>query len=219
MRTVTHLTSRPEAITTLATIDNHPVVRAGVEAHIRQVAADIEVVASVDSVEEFLDSGVSAQVVLLDLLLRDGPSTASIPALLATGARVLVYTTEERPVPLREAMTTGASGVLLKNDPLHTVVDGIHMAMAGEFCCSGPMAHALITDDSLVVELSEQQRQVLQCLDEGLDYRATGRVMGISEGTVKTYLSRIREKYRAFGVEPGNSHHLTKQAFEQGHIR
>lgn len=204
---------------TLATIDNHPVVRAGVEAHIARVAPEISIVSSTDTVEEYLDCGEVARVVLLDLLLKDGPSSAFIPALTRAGAKVLVYTTEERPVPLREAMALGAAGVLLKNDPLHTVVDAIWMAVAGEFCCSGPLAHALITDDSQVVELSEQQRQVLQCLDEGLDYRATGRVMGITEGTVKTYLARIREKYRVSGLEPGNSHHLTKQAFEQGHLR
>lgn len=204
---------------TLATIDNHQVVRAGVEAHIARVAPSIEVVSSTDDVEEYLASGVRADVVLLDLLLREGMSTAWIPALTAAGSKVLVYTTEERPVPLREAVASGAAGVLLKNDSLATVVSGIRMAMAGEFCVSGPLAHALVTDPTIVVDLSEQQRQVLQCLDEGLDYRATGRIMGISEGTVKTYLARVREKYRASGLQPGNSHHLTRQAFEQGHLR
>lgn len=203
----------------LATIDNHPVVRAGVEAHISQVAPEIRIVSSTDDVEGYLSSGVQAQVILLDLLLRDGMSTGRIPELAASGAKVLVYTTEERPVPLREAVAAGAAGVLLKNDPLQSLVSAIRMAMDGEFCCSGPLAHALITDPSLVIELSEQQRQVLQCLDEGLDYRAAGRIMGISEGTVKTYLARIREKYRTSGVQPGNSHHLTRHAFEQGHLR
>lgn len=203
---------------TLATIDNHAVVRAGVVAHIQQVAPEIDVIASTDTVEEYLEWGGSADVVLLDLLLTDGPSTPHIPGLVESGAKVLIYTTEERPAPLRQAVAAGATGVLLKSDPLHSVVLGIRMAMAGEFCVSGPLAHAMLTDETLFIELSEQQRQVLQCLDEGLDYRATGRIMGISEGTVKTYLARVREKFRASGLEPGNAHHLTRQAFHQGHI-
>jgi DNA-binding NarL/FixJ family response regulator len=204
---------------TVACVDNHAVVRQGVEAHLLRVAPDIKVVASTESVEELLALGVSADVVLLDLILREDVSTGWIPRLTAAGSKVVVYTTEERPVPLRATVAAGALGVLLKSDSLRTVVDGIRMAAAGEFCVSGPLAHALVTDETLVVELSDQQRQVLQCLDEGLDYRATGRVMGISEGTVKTYLARIRVKFRTSGLEPGNSHHLTRQAFEQGHLR
>lgn len=203
----------------LACVDNHVVVREGVQAHLRRSAPEVEVVSSTDTVEELLASRVAVDVVLLDLLLRDEVSTPWIPRLLETGARVVVYTTEERPVPLRDAMRAGAQGVLLKSDPLPTLTDGIRMAARGEFCVSGPLAHALVTDESLVVELSEQQRQVLQCLDEGLDYRAIGRVMGISEGTVKTYLARIREKFRSSGLPAGNSHHLTKHAQQQGHLR
>lgn len=202
----------------LATIDNHAVVRAGLEAHITEIAPDIEFVASAGSVDEYLSLGVHADVILLDLLLQLGTSLDAIPALIAQGSKVLMYTTEERPVPLRRAVAAGAHGVLLKSDPLGTVAEGIRMALKDEFCCSGPMAHALITDPRLVVDLSDQQRQVLQCIDEGLDYRATGRVMGISEGSVKTYLARIREKYRAVGIEPGNSHNLTRRAFEEGHL-
>jgi DNA-directed RNA polymerase specialized sigma24 family protein len=70
-----------------------------------------------------------------------------------------------------------------------------------------------------VTDLSEQQRQVLQCIDEGLDYRATARVMNISDNTVKEYLARIRDKYREQGHTPGNSHHLTKLAYDEGHLR
>lgn len=212
-------TPNPTSPIRLAVIDNHDVVRAGIAALLADSAPDIELVHSAGDVRACLGGHVMADVVLLDLLLDDGTSHDAIPQLVQLGARVLVYTTEERPVPLRRAVALGAQGVLLKSDPLRTVVTGVRMAMAGEFCCSGPLAHALVTDDSLAVDLSEQQRQVLQCLDEGLDYRATGRVLGISEGTVKTYLARIREKYRASGLEPGNSHHLTRSAFDQGHLR
>lgn len=203
----------------LACVDDHAVVREGIQAHLRQVAPEIVVAASTESVEELMTSGIPVDVALVDLRLREDTSLPWIPRLLETGARIALYTTEERPVPLREAVAAGVSGVLLKSDPLHTVVDGIRMVARGEFVCSGPLAHALITDESLVVELSDQQRQVLQCLDEGLDYRATGRVLGISEGTVKTYLARIREKFRSHGLEAGNSHQLTKHAQQQGHLR
>lgn len=142
-----------------------------------------------------------------------------IAELTACDAIVLVYTTEERPVPLRRAVEAGASGVLLEADPLEAVVAAVRASVAGEFVCSGPLAHALLADTSRVAELSERQVQVLEALDEGLGYRAAGRSLGISEGVVKTHLARIREKYRYSGVEPGNSHHLTRLAFDDGYLR
>lgn len=203
----------------VAAIDNHDVVREGLSLHLDRYADGIRVVASEEDPAMFLASGVEVDVVLLDLLLRDGTSIDDIPALVATGARVLVYTTEERPVPLRAAVEKGANGVLLKSDPMATVVDAIERAMAGEFCCSGPLAHALLEDPTLVAGLSDRQQQVLRCLDEGLDYRATARVLGVSPQVVKTHLARVREKYRMLGIEPGNSHDLTRRAYEEGYLR
>jgi len=203
---------------TVATVDNHPIVREGIALHLAAIDG-IEVVSSTATAEELLASPTRPDVVLLDLLLTDGDTIDQIPALVAIGARVLIYTTEERPVPLRRCVAAGACGVLLKNDPIHTVVQAIRDAMEGEFCVSGPLAHALITDPSLVADLSERQRQILQCIDEGLDYHGTGRVLGCSKGVVKTHLARIRDKYRSLGVEPGNSHHLARLAYDEGHLR
>jgi DNA-binding NarL/FixJ family response regulator len=202
---------------TLAIIDDHEIVREGVELYLQRARPETRVVASVSSVSE-LPAGPVPDVVLLDLMLRDGQSLDEVPALVARGSRVLLYTSEERPVPLRRAVELGVSGVLLKGDPVTTINEGIAMALDGQFYVSGPLAHALITDPTLVSDLSDQQRQVLQCIDEGLDYRATARVMNISGNTVKEYLSRIRDKYRERGFHPGNSHHLTRLAQEEGHI-
>ncbi|MFT4188756.1 MAG: response regulator transcription factor [Aeromicrobium sp.] len=203
---------------TVATIDNHPVVREGLAEHLQRNDPEIQVVSSATTVEEYLDGEHRADVVLLDLLLSEGDSLGHIPALLDTGALVLMYTTEERAVPLRRAVAAGASGVLLKSDPLRTVVTAIHQAADGEFCVSGPLANALLTDPQIVANLSERQVQVLRAIDEGLDYRATARVLGVSEGVVKTHLTRIREKYRSVGIKVGNSHHLTRLATDDGYL-
>jgi DNA-binding NarL/FixJ family response regulator len=202
---------------TVAIVDDHEIVRDGVEAYIERACPEAQVVASVGTVAEML-AGPVPDVVILDLVLREGQSLHEVPDLVARGIRVLLYTSEERPVPLRRAVELGVSGVLLKGDPVSTINEGLTMAMDGQFYVSGPLAHALITDPALVSDLSEQQRQVLQCIDEGLDYRATARVMNISGNTVKEYLSRIRDKFRERGFHPGNSHHLTRLAQEEGHI-
>lgn len=203
---------------TVGVVDDHAIVREGVAQYLSSHLPSAKVTVSVDSVAALL-AEPATDVVILDLVLRDGRSVEELPQLVARGSRVLLYSSEERPVPLRRAVKLGASGVLLKGDPVTTIVEGVLTAYEGEFYVSGPLAHALITDTNLVTDLSEQQRQVLQCIDEGLDYRATARVMNISGNTVKEYLARIRDKYRELGFQPGNSHHLTRLAYEEGHIR
>ncbi len=202
----------------VATIDDHEVVREGIGARIAATAPDLMVVASTGGVEEYAASGVVADVVLLDLRLSRGDSLDAIPGLVAAGARVLMHTTEDRPVPLRRAIERGASGLLLKSDPLDTVVDGVRRVAAGEFYCSGALAHALLTDRSAVADLSPRQVEILEALADGLDYRGVSALIGASEAAVKTHLGRIRDKFRTIGIEPGNSHHLTRIAKDQGHL-
>lgn len=98
-------------------------------------------------------------------------------------------------------------------------VDGIRAAHAGDFVCSGPLAHALLRGEAVVADLSPRQVEVLELLDEGLTRHEVARALAISAKSVGTQLTRIRDKYRSHGVEPGNSHHLTRLAFDDGYLR
>lgn len=202
----------------LATVDNHEVVREGVASRISAAAPEIEVVASTGTVEELLALRVEPVVVLLDLWLEEGDSLDHIPG-LAEHAAVLLYTTEQRPVPLRSAVALGARGLSLKSDPLDAVVEGVRQVAQGEFYCSGALAHALLTDERAVAELSGRQVEILQALSDGLDYRGVAALLDCSQGAVKTHLTRIRDKFETIGHQPGNSHHLTRLAAEQGYLQ
>ena len=201
----------------VAVVDNHEVVREGIASRLGN-EPDLTVVAATSTVEELVASGVGTDVALLDLWLDDGASDSAIPALVDAGVAVLLYTSEQRPVPLRRTVAAGASGVLLKSDPLDSVVEAVRQAAAGEFCCSGPLAHALLTDATAVADLSARQVHILQALADGLDYRAVSRLLGLTEGSIKTHLSRTREKFRSIGIEPGNALDLVRLAREQGHM-
>lgn len=203
---------------TVALIDAHEVVTRGLRADFARAGQPIEVRGTFHDVRRFLRADLTVDVVVLDLDLREASALSWIGLLVQRGHRVLLYTAEQRPVPLRAAVAAGVSGVLLKSDPLRTVADAILGASAGDFVASGPLAITLVTDPALVTELSEQQLGVLRGIDQGLDRRAVARLQNIGQSTVKEYLTRVREKYRAKGVYAGNSHHLTKMARDEGYL-
>jgi DNA-binding NarL/FixJ family response regulator len=203
----------------VASIDDHEVLRDGIEARFARHAPDLALAVSVGSVAAFLEADVRVDVVLLDMQLPEGSPTPLIPDLVATGARVLLHTTQEVPVPLQRAVAAGAIGLVLKSDPAEALIDAVRRAADGVFVCSGPLAHALLHDESRVARLSPRQVEILRGLDEGLTYRQVAAQVDCSESALKTHLARIRDRFRQIGIEPGNTHHLARIAADQGHLR
>lgn len=202
----------------VAIIDHHEVVRRGLRAELMLADHAFCLCGEFSSVDAFLAAEHEADVVVLDLNLGGASALPWIKQLVECGYRVMIYTDEQRPVPLRAAVHAGVAGVLLKADPLGTVTAAIRRAAAGEFVVSSPLAAALIADPARVTALSEQQVQVLRWIDAGLDLRGVARTQNIGMGTVKEHLARVRAKYRAKGIEAGNSHHLTRMARDEGHL-
>lgn len=200
-------------------VDNHPVVLKGIGAALAETAPDCELVAVADSARALVESTPELDVVLLDLgMEREGTVADDIATLTEHGAVVLIFTSEERPVPVRQAIEAGAMGLILKIDPIEAIADTIRSALAGELVCSGAMAHALLTDPVLTSRLSGRQVEILQGISEGLPYRAVARRMHIAESTVREHLNRAVSSYRTRGIDPGNTHGLVKIARQEGHL-
>ena len=204
----------------VAAVDDHPVVLRGIAAALAELAPDIAVVAVAESVDELLAGpGAQADVVLLDLQMPHGaPAEDNIRRLAAAGMRVLIYTSEERAAPLRRAVAAGASGLLLKIDPVEAIVAAIRDSLVSEVVHSGPLAEALVEDPDLIARLSPRQIEILQAISDGLPYKSIARRLGITEATLREHLARAGASYRQRGVEPGNAHGLVRRAVEDGHI-
>ena len=205
---------------TLGAIDNHPIVLRGIGAVLSEHDAGIRLLAVAESVEELLAGpGADAQVVLLDLVMSDQDSPeVNIARLVEHGARVLIYTSEERSVPVRRAMAAGASGLLLKIDPVEAIARAVREVLAGQLACSGPLAYILVSDPDIAAKLSPRQVEILRHVSEGLPYKSVARKLGISTATVREHLNRAVANYRDRGDDPGNSHGLVRRARQEGHL-
>ncbi len=195
-------------------------VLAGIGAALAETAPDCELVAVADSIESLLDGpGATADVVLLDLWMpREGTVAEDIRRLVQRGKAVLIFTSEERPVPVRQAIESGASGLILKIDPIESIAETIRGAFSGDVVCSGALAHALLDDESAMSRLTPRQVDILRGISEGLPYKSVAKSMNITESTVREHLNRAVAAYRQRGLDPGNSHGLVRMAREDGYL-
>ncbi len=209
----------------VAVVDNHEAIRLGVVSALAtrpdlfQPCRSYSEVGRPDGAGDgLLASGAAPRLVVLDLYLGrdDRASTDEVPTLREAGCSVVLYTSEERPVPLRRAVAAGVSGLVLKNDGVAPLVDALVAAAAGEFTCSSVLAEALLGDPTLVAGLTPRETQVLSGLDEGLGHLQVARRLGIRESTLKTHLKSVREKYMALGREVTNTVSLLRNADDDG---
>jgi DNA-binding NarL/FixJ family response regulator len=178
----------------VAVIDNDRLVPAGLRALLAETP-DIVVIGTATSVEEYLAGPVTADVVLLDLLLDDGTVPAvNVATLCGTGARVLVISVHGDRRHIRATMRAGAGGYLVKDDDAAKLAEAVRTVHAGGRALTTELM-TLINDDP--PDLSAKELQVLYLYGTGSTLAATARRLGIAIPTVRSYLDRIRAKWAA----------------------
>jgi DNA-binding NarL/FixJ family response regulator len=164
-----------------------------------------EVVAQYGSTEAAVAAlpGDRPDIVLVDINLPGQSGIECVrqlkPRLPATQfAMVTVYEDAER---IFQALAVGATGYLLKQTPRAELIAAIRELHAGGSPMSTNIARKVVqsfhrapappTGDA---ELTPRERQVLDELVRGLLYKEIADALGISMGTLHTYIRRIYEK-------------------------
>jgi two-component system, NarL family, uhpT operon response regulator UhpA len=203
----------------LAIVDDHRMLLGALTEWIRNAAPDIEMVAAVASWPELLThAAFPVDVVLLDLDLKDNiPISLKISTLKTTGVRVVLMSTYSEPNVVREALAAGALGYLVKSEDAGMIVEAIRAANIGESFVSAELDLALNSGEvGGAPKLSAQERRVMALYGGGEPVKAVAYQLGISEETAKSYLKRIREKYRVAGIDVGTKVALRKRAIQDG---
>lgn len=180
-------------------VDDHPIVRAGISAALRDYA-DVDVVGEASSGPEAVRRVAEepVDVVLMDLRMPGGGGVDATAAIVAShpATRVLILTTYESDENILAAIEAGASGYLLKAAPESEIISGIRSVAVGGTVLAPEIAAALVTRMRAPAgpTLSAREIEVLRCVAEGLTNGQIARRMLISEATVKTHLVRAFEK-------------------------
>ena len=179
-------------------VDDHPVVREGLRA-ILAAEADLSVIGEcgtgTDAVRQA--AALRPDVVLMDLRLPELDGVEATRRIVAAGtAAVLILTTYDGDADIVRALAAGATGYLLKDCSRAQLTNGVRDAAGGETVLAPPVAARLVTHvrGPVPPRLTAREEQVLRCVAQGLSNPDTGRLLFVSEATVKSHLTRIFEK-------------------------
>jgi two-component system response regulator DesR len=101
--------------------------------------------------------------------------------------RIVILTTFARPGYLRRALDAGAQGYLLKDRPASELAEAIRRVHRGLRVVDPYLAAEAWSADP--DPLTDRERQILQHAGDGKSTGEVARELGLSEGTVRNYLS------------------------------
>jgi two-component system, NarL family, nitrate/nitrite response regulator NarL len=211
-----------EQAVTVAIIEDHPVVTAGVASWIRTDPR--QRVRLVQTARDLagLGSGPEppADVIILDLELSGELVITHIPGLVAAGYRVVAFSGHSDPAIVMETLDNGAHAYVSKEEGSDHLVEAVLAAAADRPYVTRSQARAILADQHPARPvLSEQERQALLLWFQGMSKASVGRRMLISENTVRQYISRARAKYAATGRTAPSKDALLARAIEDGVIK
>jgi two-component system, NarL family, nitrate/nitrite response regulator NarL len=164
---------------------------------------DIRLVAVATSVDELLlIRQAHHDVVLLSPTLRADPDPAlNVRRLIEAGHRVLAIDGSSDLSMAPRTLAAGAHGYLTRDHDLAMVAAALRVIASGGTAWSiGPGVAGEPDGSPIRPLLSEREHRVLTAYASGLTLDSVARQLGISPETARTYLKRVKAKYRQAGV-------------------
>jgi two-component system response regulator DesR len=185
----------------------------GALAALLKLEDDIEVVGTASNGKDALAlcQQLAPDIVLTDVEMPQmtGLELASQLSERGLPCKVMILTTFARSGYLRRAMASGVRGYLLKDAPADTLAAAIRQVAGGGRAIAPELA--LESWNAGQDPLSDRERQVLRLAGEGKTSSEIARMVHLSEGTVRNYLSEAISKLNA-----GNRIEAYRMAREAG---
>jgi DNA-binding NarL/FixJ family response regulator len=185
--------------------DDHELFRRGVAAELTQVPGWVvsgEATNGRDAVA--LAAQIKPDVVVLDLTMPElnGLETARQIIAADPGARILILTAHESEQLVREVLSAGAQGYVLKSDAGRTLVAALQALLEGRSFFTSNVARMVLdgylrnesSEAPSVQSLSAREREIVQLLAEGNSNKDIARALNISVKTAETHRSNVMRK-------------------------
>ena len=189
----------------LLLVDDHEVVRIGLRTLIEKQKS-IEVLGEAGTVAAAVAEArrLRPEVVLMDLRLSDGSGISACREILSRDplARVLFLTSYSDEDAVRATVLAGAAGYLLKEIGPQALINAIEAVASGQSILDPRLTQMVLNQLSDAAkaksggteDLSPQERRVLAQVVEGKTNKQIAIALGLSDKTVKNYLSNAFQK-------------------------
>lgn len=151
---------------------------------------------------------IEADVVLMDINMpgRNGIECVREAKRSHPGTQFLMLTIFENPVYIFEALCAGATGYLIKSTPAEELIGAIRDIHLGGSPMNSTIARMVVNSFQQETQqrindehLSDREKQVLDGLAAGLQYKEIADKAGISTETVRVHVRRIYSKLQVSG--------------------
>lgn len=185
-------------------LDDHEVVRRGVAA-LLEAEEDIEVVGEAGTAASALARipALRPDVAILDVRLPDGSGVDVCREIRSTMPNLacLMLTSYADDDALFDAVMAGAAGYVLKQIHGSDLVGAVRTVASGQSLLDPQTTATMLArlreqaaKKDPLASLTDQERQILELIGEGLTNRQIGERMFLAEKTVKNYVSNLLGK-------------------------
>lgn len=149
----------------------------------------------------------SPDVLLMDIRMPGVGGIEAVNGVLEASpeTRIIMLTTFDVDHYVYDSLLAGASGFLLKDVTPERLIDGIRTVVRGDMLLAPSITRRLIeqhvhrpplppADEAPMRQLTQREREVLAQIARGLSNAEIARLFHVSEGTVKTHVSRVLSK-------------------------
>ncbi|MCW2689758.1 MAG: two component transcriptional regulator, LuxR family [Mycobacterium sp.] len=207
----------------VAIVDDHDVIHAGVQAWCAEADPPIKIVGNYFSAEQFLaehpEGTNDLDIVLLDLELQSRCLDFSLLERIAPYHRVIVYSHIGTDEVILHCLDLGAITYLVKSEGKDHLMDAIHAARSDTPYVGPRMAGAMFNDRNVGrPSLARREQEVLIAWFQTESKDLVAKKLFIAPTTVRTHLQRVRAKYASVGRPAPTKAALVARAIQDGII-
>jgi len=161
--------------------------------------ADIEIIGAISDGREALKicKADKPDIILMDIQMPniDGIASTRLIKEHFPDILIMMLTTFADQVHIKEAMAVGASGYLLKTDPLSELATRLRMLYSGTGIMSVDALNQLTQKENPALKtLTPREHDIARLVAQGLSNKEIAAKLFLSEGTVRNNLVIIMEK-------------------------
>jgi DNA-binding NarL/FixJ family response regulator len=177
-------------------VDDHALMRAGVRRLLEEDGSCVVVGEAADARGAIREARrTPADVVVLDVNLRDRSGLTAIDELRDTGAHVVMLSMHDEPAYARRALELGAGGYVVKDAADRELVEAVQAVAAGEVYIHPKLAVGLVMG-SEEDELTRREREILREIALGYSNREIAEHLFVSVRTIEAHRRNILGKLR-----------------------